>query len=339
MNSSIDTEPDKMLVYITDRASGGELWLLRLHAASGLHPVLFGLICGFIAFSVVASPLLGSGSNSQDQLSSAAFFAFSITIIAAATPHMFRGAAEDFVALSPMLDMKPEEVTLFQRALVRMPNQQLWWFTAIGASIGLVHAWILGALSMNLEGLTQTFATLWIWVTMMWTVPALIGNAITFSSLGGRAKPNLLLPASITPFGMAAVRPIIFIVGMLSAYSILLSTSAVGPSLIGFIACMGSAFGLFFIPLRGIRKTIREEKQKAISTLDKQIAEYQNLASMSTNELSSLDALLTLRDRISAVSSWPLGLAGVRRVMIYVVIPPLTWSAAAIVEMLISQQF
>ena len=170
-------------------------------------------------------------------------------------------------------------------------------------------------------------------------MPALIGNAFTFSDLGAMAKPNLLLPASITPFGMAAVRPIIFIVGMLSAYSILLSTAPLGPSLIGFLACMGSAFGLFFIPLRGIRKTIREEKQKAITALDHQIAECQDLTSMDENELSSLDALLALRDRINAVSAWPLGLAGVKRVMIYVVIPPLTWSAAAIVEMLISQQF
>ena len=339
MNSSVDTVPDEVLAYVTRRASGGELWLLRLHSASGLHPVLFGVVCGIIAFGVVASPLLGSSSHSQDLLSSAAFFAISLTIIAAATPHMFRGAAEDFAALSPMFDMTPEESARFQRALVSMPNQQLWWLTVTGVCIGLAHAWILGALTTDIAGLTQAFATLSIWVTIMWTVPALIGNAFTFSDLGAMAKPILLLPANITPFGMAAVRPIIFIVGMLSAYSILLSTAPLGPSLIGFLACMGSAFGLFFIPLRGIRKTIREEKQKAITALDHQIAECQDLTSMDKNELSSLDALLALRDRINAVSSWPLGLAGVKRVMIYVVIPPLTWSAAAIVEMLISQQF
>ena len=48
-----------------------------------------------------------------------------------------------------------------------------------------------------------------------------------------------------------------------------------------------------------------------------------------------MDTLLDMRERVAHAPGWPMDLAGVRRILLYVVLPPLTWAAAALVEMLI----
>jgi hypothetical protein len=48
-----------------------------------------------------------------------------------------------------------------------------------------------------------------------------------------------------------------------------------------------------------------------------------------------MDTILDMRERVAQAPGWPLDLAGVRRILLYIVLPPLTWAAAALVEMFI----
>jgi hypothetical protein len=50
------------------------------------------------------------------------------------------------------------------------------------------------------------------------------------------------------------------------------------------------------------------------------------------NEVASLEAVLAHRDRVKSIHNWPLDLSFLARVAAYVVIPPVAWVAAALVE-------
>jgi hypothetical protein len=49
-------------------------------------------------------------------------------------------------------------------------------------------------------------------------------------------------------------------------------------------------------------------------------------------DIQTLNTLLTQRTHLQKVSSWPLNLDNVGRLLFYMFIPPLTWVGAALIE-------
>ena len=87
----------------------------------------------------------------------------------------------------------------------------------------------------------------------------------------------------------------------------------------------------------GIRVRIRETRQESLAALDARIESLDigDVANASVKVMDEMDTVLDMRERVARAPGWPLDLAGVRRILLYIVLPPLTWAAAAIVEMLI----
>jgi len=55
------------------------------------------------------------------------------------------------------------------------------------------------------------------------------------------------------------------------------------------------------------------------------------------DDLVGMEALLSHRDRIAESVTWPIDVKLASRIALYVVLPPIAWSAAAMVEMLIER--
>ena len=55
------------------------------------------------------------------------------------------------------------------------------------------------------------------------------------------------------------------------------------------------------------------------------------------SEIAILEWLLTRRDRIKALHTWPLDVAIWSRLMFYVLIPPIAWAGAALVEVVLGR--
>ena len=53
--------------------------------------------------------------------------------------------------------------------------------------------------------------------------------------------------------------------------------------------------------------------------------------------MQQLESLLAHRDRLREQSTWPLSTALVSRVFLYLIIPPLAWAGAALVELLVDR--
>jgi hypothetical protein len=325
-------------------ASSRELPLLRLLRRSGLPTWLFGAAWGVALFAIMMLPFLPLDLNPDQQreiLGSALFFGVSFAIITGGAGPVFFGAAQDLRSLRPVLDLAAQDLDVFVEGLTRATTPQILTTMLIGAALGSLHSTLMGHLNLPVAVmLSQVGGTVMLWIFMTMTLTKLVINAALFARLGAVAEPDLLRPTRHAPFGSAALRPGLFLIGTLCAYVLLFIGG--GQPLndavwIGAVVSIFSLFGIVALPLRGIRRRIRERRAAVLAELDQRIEAYAgaDLASVPPPALRDMDTILDMRERVAQAPAWPLDLDGVRRILLYIVLPPLTWAAAALVEMFI----
>lgn len=96
-----------------------------------------------------------------------------------------------------------------------------------------------------------------------------------------------------------------------------------------------AAIFLFLWPMRSIHRRIRVEKERQLEHADRLAAAMSG--AQTASEVSELETLLAHRERIRELRTWPLDMAMLSRFAFYVVIPPLAWIGAALVEMIVNR--
>lgn len=325
-------------------AAAPELPLLRLQRLTRLPAWVFGLLCGAVVAVVLVSPLLTVQMSTIDQLEilgNALFFGFSVAIVAGATMPVLEGAARDLKELRDVVELDDDVFDSLVRSLSRQRSRRTYVLLVIGLVAGVSHNFLLGQhLNRMPFLLTQSTATIMMWVVMLSTLPKIIDNALLFSRLGKMATPDLLRPSRHAAFGTAALRPAIYLIGIICMYGFLLLGDA-SPFddgvWIGIAASTATLIGIVVLPLRGVRQRIRDTRATSLSALDARIQslDVSDLSNAPVPALDAMDTLLDMRERVARAPGWPLNLAGVKRILLYIVLPPMTWAAAALVEMLI----
>jgi len=99
----------------------------------------------------------------------------------------------------------------------------------------------------------------------------------------------------------------------------------------GLLVGLPAAILLIALPIATLPGRIRKAKLAEMTILDQEIA----AASRDTqsDSLLRLNALLERRDFIKGLRHWPMDLSIFTRFLLYVLIPPLAWVGAALVEM------
>lgn len=319
-----------------------EVPLLRLTAALNLPNWLFGLLFGgWVSGLVLLPDLLDGGPVGQWQaLEPALFFGVTFAIWGSFTAPVYRAAANDLRSLQPVLPLSSADVECLAQGLTRATPIQLQLTVAAGVLAGVAHAYLLGLQELSVGfAIAETTATIALWVVLVTTFVKMIINAALFSRLGHCANPDLLRPSRQAPFGAAATRPAMFIIGILCAYPLLnIAGDGVNSGVwMGFITGLATLIGIVVMPLVGIRRRINRRRQAVLVALDKRLESMalEDLGSVSAETLLNMDTILDMRERVASAPSWPLDLAGVQRILLYIVLPPLTWVAAALVERLV----
>ena len=88
---------------------------------------------------------------------------------------------------------------------------------------------------------------------------------------------------------------------------------------------------VFLLPLHALPARIKLAKAQRLEELRTE------LANVPQADVPRLEATAAHLDRIEGLSNWPVDLRVVSRILVYVVIPPLAWVAAALVENFIDQ--
>ena len=94
---------------------------------------------------------------------------------------------------------------------------------------------------------------------------------------------------------------------------------------------------VFIFPQLGIRKRVRAEKALVCQQLTLMLPVSIESCELAQCDHQQMAALLSTRDHIQSISEWPIGQSTRLRLAFYLFVPLFSWSAAALVEELISR--
>lgn len=315
--------------------------VLGLGIAGLLATLFLWLLGGFVpdAFS--------DQSNHLSNVGTGLFFAAVNGYAIAAGNFVVRRALLILQDLEPHLSCSEQELQEARGWISGGSRTYLVILLLISLSAGSLHAFVLTDISGNVltslfgNPLTaaQNIGTLMSWFVISHLISQSIVIAQTFARLGTQHMAvDLLNPDHLAPFSRIALLPALSLIGLQMLYPLLSLGGTFNPAAVvpGFLLGLGSLLYLLIAPNLGLRRKVRAAKHVAIAQINDQISTWQ--AQHQHNDpmaLAGLQPLLQHRTYLQGVPEWPLGLASLLRWGFYVVIPPLTWAAAALMEIAI----
>lgn len=179
---------------------------------------------------------------------------------------------------------------------------------------------------------------------LLWTSVGLLGgvrfvSARVFRRLGAAAPGTLFQPAADRWLARPGLDDVAIVAGAL-LFTPLQSLDAqfrwYNYSFGLGVALPSMAFFLLWPLLPRVRAR-RAERGRRLALLDRAVAEIEPRAAREDADPWPLEALLAHRDRLARVSPWPVGGAGMVRAFAYLLLAPLGWVAAAVVEWLVER--
>jgi len=329
--------------------SHARVWLLNLvvpgrYGRWATSAIIFALLYGCFA-------VLGVFAVEQPATVSSAAALFFCAILAYIIPiyHYITERAEaELRNLAPVLVMDDAERGRIASLISSKHRRWHVSVACVGLLLGLGHNAVLAdSPTLLLKPLTDSpaaaaifAATMLVWLVMTFALAGLIDNAIIFARLAKRSTIDLLDTAALTPFARVAVSSTLAVIGAQASFPLMLIGGQANPWTFvpGLGATLGPMFILFALPLLPIHRAIAVAKQGLLRDLNDSIssvakAGQKGLAQPDTAE--RLYPLLTLRREIQQVSEWPFDASLVTRLGLYLIIPPITWVGAALIDNLI----
>jgi hypothetical protein len=264
--------------------------------------------------------------------------------------------ADAIDTLGPSLDAGEAQIRAWQHRVWHKSRAWFRWVLSIGIAGGLAHNLLLfGSPSKLANEITSDApaaaifgGTCLTWIVLTLSLAALLDNALVFRELARYTRINLLQPQHLRPFGTVAVVSTLAVIGIQAAFPIMfvdsgLNATAYIPGLIPTAAVM---FLLAALPVWPIHGRLTEAKALTLAAINQRIAAVESTDApvpenamgedAETNKtLAQLAPLLTYRQEIDQVSEWPFDVGVVTRLGLYLIIPPLTWVGAALIERLV----
>jgi hypothetical protein len=176
---------------------------------------------------------------------------------------------------------------------------------------------------------------LWLLVALLLGMRVVAARA--FSRLGSVVEFDLFRLDRLRPLARAGTLDVLVIAGAV-AMSPLQSLDAEFRWYnyhFAFLVAVPAALFLLLWPLRSVHLRILAEKRRRLAETDAMLDQLR--PGGSSEAVLNLETLLAHRDRLRDLRTWPLSTALVSRVFLYLIIPPLAWVGAAVVEMLVDR--
>ncbi|MEZ5599223.1 MAG: hypothetical protein R3E84_23095 [Pseudomonadales bacterium] len=324
-------------------------WLLRVQAATGLSALHLGLAAGALfLLPALLNVLVVAGL--QD-VPSREFYQVCVVIAINAGSFGYaagflawalRSTRDDVLSMRELL--RTDAAKLLNRLVAPLGRRAAMVAFVAGFLCWLVPNIIFGDLGSWLAGDTKPFNPLFawgipnflaLWLLLLYVAAHMVRIANTLAVIGARlVRVDLYSMHRLGAFLTVGQRLMLIAVGGISFLLVqgaLLGSLQLRDWLLPVMLVLPLAVWLLVRPMWGIRNAIRAARMAELERLDAAIgyAPERNLAALSD---PSFSALLSQRDRILAVSEWPVARLALWRIGFYVVIPPLAWVAAALVE-------
>lgn len=326
-----------------DRKS--RVWLLAL-----VPPIKGGRwICGLLVFLVMIGVPAMAGvfapeASGEGSPGVALFFAVILAYIVPVVHFISERAQRALDDLAAPLALDAEHLAAEKhRVAYRSWRWTVGW-SAAGAAAAVAHnALLYNSIgnsvldfgnSLQLAGLIGGTA---VWLVMTAAVATLMDIALQFNRLARSVDVDILNASAMTPFGRVAVISTLAMIGAQAAFPIMWIDDQISSAVAmvpGLIATAVPMVAMFALPAWPIHRRIARAKRDELQRISGWISTVRgsSTAPMELAELERLAPLLSYRTEIQHVPEWPFNAGLLTRLGFYLIIPPLTWVGAALVE-------
>jgi hypothetical protein len=216
-------------------------------------------------------------------------------------------------------------------------------FALLGIVMGLLNTQPLAAARGELPvlELTISMGQIVMWITIGTMAGVRFGSAQAFRRLSEIVPLDLFRLDRLKPIARAGVIDVVLIMGaflLAPLQSLDLEFRWYNYQFALLVGLPAATFAVLW-PLVPLHRRNRAQRDARLAEIDRQVARLDASAATPADADASvrLEALLAHRDRLRGVRTWPLGTALLSRVLLYIVIPPLAWAGAAVVERLVDR--
>jgi hypothetical protein len=212
--------------------------------------------------------------------------------------------------------------------------------TGVGLVAGLLNAPLLYAFTESTTpsiDISISVGQVFIWLLIAQVFGMRIQAARAFRRLGEVIDFDLFQLHRLKPLARSGLLDIMIITGalLISPLQSLDAEFRWYNYQFALMVAIPSSMTLLFWPLWSIHGRIRDEKEARLSRIDGWIGTADRATT--PEDVLRLETLLAHRDRVQAQRTWLLSTDVVSRVFLYLIIPPLAWVGAAMVEQLVDQ--
>lgn len=308
------------------------VWLVRV--ADRSHPLLVPLV--WLTFSLGYLTLVKNLNTSALEVwpSEAALWGTILVycLVPAyfflCTPYIWHRSEAAVQVLTPILP----DPALAQRRVAQPPL----WVQALGIVLGVTHGLLqyqqllfspVPSDSVLLD-YSMLAANVIVWATIFWLLAWRLYSASGLCRIGFSVRADIYDKRPLRPFVQVAMLDILVVMGALA----LMPLQSLDAEFrwenyeAGLIVGVVSSLFFFTLPQWGVHRNLVARKSERLEELREAINGCDHA------DVVRLHALVSHRHIIQSTSSWPVDLKMLTRSLFYLVIPPLAWVGAALVE-------
>jgi len=280
----------------------------------------------------------------------ALFFSLIIAYIIPVFSLITATSGEALEELRPILDL---DDMAFQEARARLDSaslRQSGLCLGIGALSGFAHMSLIRGsvtgvvleMSSSLAGFLSALGAVLVWMIMTTVITMLVKQTVLFGQLGANhVRISLLSTRDLLPFARVSIISSLAIIGSLALFPLIGIESGQNllESVPGAIAILVPLMIMFIIPVWPIHRRLAALKARDMKAVNNRIEAcldgHDTPLDLEASELRQLTLLLNYRREITRVSTWPFDMGNITRLVLYLIIVPLTWAGAALIEILV----
>jgi hypothetical protein len=322
-----------------------KIWLLKL-----ILPWPYGrLLSGLLLLCVLLPVFYLGHSDDIANTTPVLFYSLIIAYIIPIFSYITAKSQDALLELRPLLDLDDSAFEKMRTHLDSTSLRMIALQLGAGALLGFIHmsfirgsalGTVSGALA-DQSGFVSTLGAIVVWIIMTTVISMLVQQAVVFARLGAyHVQVTLLSNHKLLPFARVSISASLAIIGALALFPLIGIESGMNlmESLPGAIATLVPLLALFIVPVWPIHRRLVATKQQQLASVNDRIETRLRAGDSFFPEaevLEELAPLLLYRREIAQVSTWPFDGGNVSRLLFYLVIPPLTWAGAALIENLV----
>lgn len=322
-----------------------KIWLLKL-----ILPFRYGRWFTGVLLLLLLLPLFYIGDGETDaRKTPALFFSLIVAYIVPVFSFITAKSQEALTQLRPQLDLDDLE---FEHRQSRLDSVSPRLAVVIlagalfagSAHLSFIHGSVAGAVDEmlnSISGFMTVVGTLLVWVTMATVIVMLIRQTVLFGRLGAdNIQLSLFDTRRLSPFARVSIFSSLAIIGSLALFPLIGFESGLNlaESLPGVIAILMPLIVMFIIPVWPVHRRLLVMKEQELSSVSDRInacVEGEDGAMLESGRFEKLSPLLQYRREVAQMSTWPFTMGNMTTFAFYLIIPPLTWAGAALIENLV----